>query len=372
MTFRAAVKRMVVGVDRAVYGRMVKWRRKNVLFDLRSAGHFTCLAPVIDGVTKWKDVRTYFTVSRRGQYKVSIAPVIRSFGLSQLVRASNDSLRYRRFDLAVYGDFNGALPKRPCTKIQVFHGIGAKAHPRFYSREWFTRYDYLFAIGPTRKQLLRDILGGAERPRVLDVGMPRADQLVRCNRPGPRNAQKTVLFAPTWTERSILKTDGAEILRALSNLPHRVRVKLHDKSAGIWRRVDPDKLALVARFNARGNLAVVKDPSPVAAVNESDVLVTDVGSIGFEYLLTGKPIVLFLNAQSEGHYLRRSFVDDLASVSYVVTSADQLSGAVAAALEESPARQEERRKKAGDYFYNIGRATGAALATIRRILDNEA
>ena len=134
------------------------------------------------------------------------------------------------------------------------------------------------------------------------VGYPKVDCLVDGSLDRSRVLREmgldpsapTVLYAPTWSPYSSLNQAGASIIESLARSGGNVIVKLHDRSydtsdrasGGVdWRL----RLERVCRdFGV--HLAGGFDASPYLVA--ADVLVTDHSSVGFEYMLLDRPVVV--------------------------------------------------------------------------------
>ncbi len=137
------------------------------------------------------------------------------------------------------------------------------------------------------------------------VGYPKLDALVAGGFDVPRvragmrlGPGPLALYAPTYSEASSLHLAGEAIVRALVSAGLNVAVKLHDRS------LDPDprynggidwraRFAALAAGLPPGTTVFVEtaDASPLLAA--ADLLVTDHSSIGFEYLVRDRPLLVY-------------------------------------------------------------------------------
>jgi CDP-glycerol glycerophosphotransferase len=135
-------------------------------------------------------------------------------------------------------------------------------------------------------------------------------------------------------------------------------------SGGInWR------VRLEALCHACGaHLAQDADASPYLLV--ADVLVTDHSSVGFEFMLLDRPIVvlecpwLITMARISTDKVRR-----LRRAADVVPSADAAATAVTRALSAPASLSAERRATAADLFYEPGGATARAVQSVYDLLS---
>jgi hypothetical protein len=168
-------------------------------------------------------------------------------------------------------------------------------------------YDRVFVAGEAAVHRHRAGLLEFDIARLVRIGRPPLDlhpAPLLC--PSPR---RTVLYAPTWegdadyNDYSSVDLYGADIVRAILALPDvRLVYKPHPKVTTSTNAAIRDGhhaiLALLARANNRepgaGHTAITVGDI-LAVMPQCDVIVTDVSSVGLDwlYLHTEKPMVLF-------------------------------------------------------------------------------
>ncbi len=211
------------------------------------------------------------------------------------------------------------------------------------------------------------------------VGYPKLDALVDGSIDGARvrsqlgldPSRPTVLYAPTYSTASSLHIAGEGIVETLFSAGFNVIAKLHDRSfdadprytGGInWRE----------RFRAlerpgRLRLAECADCTPLLAA--ADLMVTDHSSVGFEYCVLDRPLLVFDAPDLPvAARINPDKVALLRSVATVVRTCDELAGAARAALADPARLSAERRRIAGHMFFDAGRATARAVALTRDLL----
>jgi CDP-glycerol glycerophosphotransferase len=211
------------------------------------------------------------------------------------------------------------------------------------------------------------------------VGYPKIDDLV--NRAWPAAAVRislalapslpTVLYAPTFSPASSLHLAGPAIIRALLDTGANVIVKLHDRSAVPHPRhtAGIDWPATLGEFTTNPRFALARSADAGPFLSAADLLVTDHSSVGFEFALLDRPVIVF---DSPG--LRDAARIDLAqwellrSMADVVVRPDELPDRVRAALRD-PSRQRQARARAQELFAFPGSATERALSVVYELLD---
>jgi CDP-glycerol glycerophosphotransferase (TagB/SpsB family) len=99
-------------------------------------------------------------------------------------------------------------------------------------------------------------------------------------------------------------------------------------------------------------------------------MVTDHSSVGFEYLVVDRPLIVFdVPGLVEAARINPEKVALLRSAATVVRSVQELGAAARAALAEPGALSQRRRGVASEMFYEPGTATARAVALIHDLLD---
>jgi CDP-glycerol glycerophosphotransferase (TagB/SpsB family) len=102
----------------------------------------------------------------------------------------------------------------------------------------------------------------------------------------------------------------------------------------------------------------------------ADVLVTDHSSVGFEFMLLDRPLVVVdCPTLIEKARVNRDKVRLLRSAADVVGDADGVASTAIRALANPSRFGSERRTIAADLFYGAGSATARALTCIYDLLD---
>jgi hypothetical protein len=374
---RAEVTNGVHLVDDVVYG--IRQPRPRVLFEAASPVSLAVFRPVLDVLSRDPRIEVWFTAYDDAWTADDI------FGAAGITERVVDSrtAAWMKVDAYINTDFWNMtwLPRRT-TRIHMFHGVAGK-----YGLDAPTRIAPVVAsfdclMFPNQDRLNRYVAAGLIDPNSAQaslVGYPKTDCLVNGSLDRAAIARTlgldlrlpTVLYAPTWSRFSSLHAGGVEMITRLAEREMNVVVKLHDRSfdgtasgsGGIDWRARLEGLSRRCRLHvARGS-----DASPYLSV--ADVLVTDHSSIGFEFMLLDRPLVvidcpiLIQRARVSPDKVRL-----LRSAAFVVPDAPSTDRAVEWALESPGQHSAERRAIAGDLFYGAGGATARAVERIYHLL----
>lgn len=350
-------------------------RRRDVLVELRTPVYHAVLGPIAEALAAEPDVHVCYTSENPDRIK----PLVPSDRFLTHAQAE-----WRRFDLYVNADPWAAARLRRCAhRVNFFHGVAGK-----YDLDQpaglplgFEYYDYVAFINRDRMMRYLDARIVTSEQAVL-VGYPKLDKLatggfdaaaIRASL-GLRDGRETVLYAPTYSEASSLHLAGEAIVRALAGAGLNVIVKLHDRS------LDPDPrynagIDWRARFRAlerelpAGTVRFAEgaDASPLLAA--AAAMVTDHSSVGFEYLVRDRPLVVYDAPDlPRAARINPEKIAQLRSAATVVRTPAELADAVVGGLAQPDMLSPERRRVAQTLFHDPGHATARALGLIRGLL----
>jgi CDP-glycerol glycerophosphotransferase (TagB/SpsB family) len=101
----------------------------------------------------------------------------------------------------------------------------------------------------------------------------------------------------------------------------------------------------------------------------ADVMITDHSSIGFEFLVLDRPLIVFdAPGLTEAARINPEKVALLRSASTVTRTPDETARAASVALGNPATQSTARRQVAREMFFDPGRATARALHLIRELL----
>jgi glycosyltransferase involved in cell wall biosynthesis len=373
---RAAAMHVIHRLDDAVSALARANRR--VLFEAASPLSVAVFRSVLELLQRDPRIELWFTTSD-GAWDPST--VFGGAGITGNV-VPVQQVRRMKFDGYINTDFwNMTWMPRCSRRVHLFHGVAGK-----YGLDAPTRIAPVVAtfdrlLFPNRDRLSRYAEAGLidqDGATAALVGYPKVDRLVDGSLErgaiqhalGLDPAAPTVLYAPTWSPYSSLNIAGEEIIRSLARLGGNVIVKLHDRSydrsargsGGVdWRtRIE----GLCREWGV--HLAQDFDASPYLFI--ADALVTDHSSVGFEFMLLDRPVVvidcpeLLVKAR-----VNPDKVTLLRGAADVVAAAD-IAGAVRRAIADPLRLSQQRRRVAGELFYDPGGASARAALCIYDVL----
>lgn len=187
----------------------------------------------------------------------------------------------------------GYYAKRPgAFYLQTWHGTPLKriafdvADPRFAAGRYLTRlradiakWDALVSPNPFSTEVFRRAFG--YEGRVLETGYPRNDHLAAERAAARRglglaDGERAILYCPTWRDRP-----DFDLRLDLAALPGTVLLRLHPHAR--LDAVPPGVRDVSGHGDMRELLAA------------ADVLITDYSSAMFDFAVTGRPMLFFVD-----------------------------------------------------------------------------
>jgi hypothetical protein len=348
--------------------------RRDVLIELRTPVSHAVLHPIAEGLGGHPDVKIWYT----SEFPAHVAALVPAGSL-----LTHAQVEWRRFDLYVNGDPWAAARVRRCAhRVNFFHGVAGKYdldNPSGLPMG-FDSYTHVAFINRDRMQRYLEA-GVVTSAQAVLVGYPKLDRLangeydsaaVRAGL-GFLERRPTALYAPTYSPASSLHLAGEAIVETLTNAGFNVILKLHDRS------LDPDPrynegvdwrarcAALQRAHPGRVSFTEIADATPLLAA--ADLMVTDHSSIGFEYLLVDRPLIVFDAPDlPRAARINPDKVSLLRSTAAVVRTPEELAAAAVDAVRDPARMSPMRQRVARELFHDPGRATERSVTLLRSLL----
>ncbi len=364
--------------------------KKNLIFEITSPGEFWYVEPIWNKLKKDKQLEIYFSVRLNND----IPGLCWSDFMSLLTQCNLSENRIIPSDLArrtKYMDlflsptaWTESIPHESIPRIQIFHTIGSKS---MLSLENLFKFNVLFLTGPNQKKefeqkFIKKYPGKTELIRTFEVGYPKSDALIKKS----YNKEKimtdlsinpgkvTVIYAPNWELPASLHKTGHEIIQTLAKMDINLLIKLHHMS-----------LRSPKDFNATGGVdwrnelkkyqQTYSNVTPIFDLNSnpylyvSDIMVTDAGGVGFEYLLLDKPVI-FVDVPE---YFERYGCDGIdywgRCAGIIVKKTEDIPKAVQRALDKPMELSPQRKELISKIIYNPGCSADKAAQIILQLLS---
>ncbi|MCD4744612.1 MAG: CDP-glycerol glycerophosphotransferase family protein [Desulfobacteraceae bacterium] len=208
-------------------------------------------------------------------------------------------VRQSRIRLMIYSDYSELdLVK----SIQVFHECGDKnysEHPKI------VKYDLSFLAGDKIKDKLEQLGILKKLGKWEMTGYPKLDPVMSNKLIGTRkkvfdNHRKTILYAPTVLKERENEHEYSSVplwtKKVITSLykKYNIIIKYHGivrrESQNIYEQID----SLIIKLDAEGSVRLIIDDNIVEYMVQSDLVITDISSVAYEWFHFNKPI-LFVN-----------------------------------------------------------------------------
>lgn len=255
-------------------------------------------------------------------------------------------------------------------RIGMFHGAGPKKG--YLERMTGKEFDYIFSPGPFVHQLELSILGRrvGTKTEVIPIGLPSTDILAntldgRCEKTSKK--KPTVLYAPSWHwEQSMVSMDE-EILKSLSLLEAvHVVIRPHPNLLNPSRNNNVDWGSIIEKYISV-DFVLSKHESINELLIQADIIVGDVSSVMYEFLVFDKPGILYVKEETLEESIYAEAIKPLTDAYARIDDASSLEGLLSASLAGADVRREHRKLLKESTFYNIGFSASIAAKEIAKI-----
>src|SRR5699024_4757346 len=181
-------------------------------------------------------------------------------------------------------------------------------------------YDFVFTAGQAARERIERALYGMSDDRMLDVGRPQLDQprsippaWEEFKRAHPDG--KVVFYAPTWEGDSpsmsygTIAFNGEGIVTGLLDAGYRVIFRPHPRTGVMQHEFEKavETVTEIVESHPRGFL----DQSPDVSwqFDEADIAVVEMTAVAFDWLASGKPLVMIRPQDPDAEVLEGGLLD---------------------------------------------------------------
>ena len=196
-----------------------------------------------------------------------------------------------------------ALRYRHGLHVWVSHGESDKA---YMFQNTLKRYDFYFAAGQAAVDRVTRNIQNYNLERIKLIGRPQIKDVlpVPANFAKAQGRIKSVLYAPTWegvtraTRYSSIDTHGVELVEKLISLGYQVVYRPHPLAGSRDAKIAEADANIRALLKANNDDKVSQakhyvDNSTFGwQLNELDIMITDVSAVAYDWLVTGKPLLI--------------------------------------------------------------------------------
>lgn len=286
----------------------------------------------------------------------------------------------------------------------IGHGFSGK-HTR-WSLENIESFNHYFLYGPRDREIFSHVTkeypkSTIDKIKLWDVGYPKYDlnfknddsQIEEIRKSiGLDPSKKTILFAPAWDPKGVLRTHGLKLLILFENLKeYNFIIKLHPATlaskksrhydfytGGLdWRKEIADFMDKSKSYNLF--FPFIESINPLFKI--SDLLITDFSGVSLGFCLEDKPFI-FLDCHKFYDEKFKSLLSDTdesknnplfnngRKAATIVENLEDFNDAVKNVISKPEEKAEEREQVRSRLLYNRGHGTPSFLKVMNLILQH--
>lgn len=289
---------------------------------------------------------------------------------------------YKTFDAFWHDWFNiydilitTELERRPGwfvdgTAICMMHGAGAKVS--YIKTPEINDYDVIFSVGPILYEILNEYVH--DTVTVEAIGLPATDVLLDSNHsPVPLgikldSSKPTLLYAPSWAYDAKNVSMDDNILNELTKIKnYNVIIRPHPNLLKPKSCNGYDWNPSINKLKTNGvQVSYAEDHSVYELLPHIDLLIGDISSVTFEYLIFNRPIILYMKEGVLEASDAKEFTDPLFSATTRLVTAEDLQSTVNTLNHEKDGLAKARIEFLNNMLFNVGTATNNAVKTIEK------
>ena len=366
-------------------------QRTRIVFQAYAEHLAQCFAPIIDRLQKQApEVEVHFIVLPHPHFTFRSVIDLRSF-VRNCLKVSAPNVRFfwqvlwQKYDLLVCTDVYARFPLRSTKKVLLKHGAGVAS--RILTRHPFRKTIFDFDLVLVNGEADRDLLSrfGAEKfvaEKVIAVGLPYLDRLqtelgareVYRRRMGIAANKKVALIGPSWRGLQAIEARDPgyfdEIIAVLRELDWEILIKMHACSFNKAMAQGEDWAERLCRYS-QSRIHIDYDVDDVPAFLSADILITDISSRAFDFMLLDKPVIAVLPDNLFTDDLDRERIRLLRQGALLIHSPAELKSAITHGMNKHDLLRAGRQHLARRSFANPGRATQAVVEHLLRQVRTE-
>lgn len=342
---------------------------KTALFDVRHLYYLPQFIPVIDELLKRNNYAVYVTLSvAEGEEKENYFTHVFQDRQVHIIRGKTEKKRLAvcsslKPDILFVGNTGKIheLTKGNTLKVMIYHGIGLKTS---YYKDTSSDID-IYAI-ESQERVDNMLAKGFKKKRLALCGFTKLDPLIKSCEKDPQNLlkeigldvdRKTVLYTPTFYPSSIDKT-----VKSLRNNDYdfNLIVKMHQFSWQLEKY--RSHVEAISELGKKRNVYLIDKTefNIIQYYSVSDLLLTDISSTLFEFLVLNRPIVQCLDFSFRKHHklfpwlVNKRFDKarmEKVNFTYQINNADLLVESVNKILESPDELKNARTKAISDFHF---------------------
>lgn len=315
---------------------MAKFDYKYLLF-LTKNYSYSILKPLYNEIAKHKDAEVLWFSTKSERFDIK---------QENWLDSSEDILKYNPD--VIFAPGNIVPANWPGLKVQLFHGLGEEKQGHY-------RLNGLFHMYCTPGPFITEKFNRKKRSSrfiIAETGWPKIDNIYKSDSNDKifKDDDSTILYAPTFSEKLTSAIKLLSEIKKLQKHNYNWIVKFHElMDRGLvqeYKNLEND------------NFKVIEQDDIIPLMSESDILLTDISSVAYEYLFFDKPIITFR---------AKTRIDKGINI----LQADDLEGSILRALADSDEYKENREFYISELHpHRDGESAKRVLNAVNQVLAN--
>lgn len=337
------ILRLLLAIER----KILKFKtKKDILLIVPNEIMYAYTKPIYDRLAGDRRIRPWFCFCSPHRFRKRNLAAIRKEKLRTIpVRIA----RHLKWDLILYPVHRRRF-RADCKKIYIDHSMhmGKAANGESYKYGRHTRdknnnltYDKIFAASDHEKQLISKS-HPQHYPTVKVVGSLLADSLLASV--GRKEkileslnfdaARKTIMIASSWGPHCFAQNLGPKFIENLPALLEKYNVIFSIHQCNFLRKCSPqiDFTAVIRNARYANCRISSNNAESIDLLLAADLLITDHTSLGLYYLLLGRPIIFYENANVE--YTPGAMFFEFRKAAHVIHDIDSIKEDILQAFDE--------------------------------------
>ena len=363
--------------------------RKRLAFQAYSVHLAQCFVPIINRLREHvPDFDIDFLILSHPHFSFRSLWDLRNFARDNLQIPSRNvrffwQALWQKYDLLVCTDVYARFPLRRTKRVLLKHGAGVASRILKWNplRKTIFNFDLILVNGDADLDLLRHVCpGNFVDQKVIAAGLPYLDRLytqvtsreVYFGHMGLKAQKPVVLVAPSWRGLEALEVRQPgyfdALISAVIKLNVQVIIKMHACSLNKVMAQGKDWAKQINR-HVQPLVGVDYDVDDVPALQHADVLITDISSRAFNFMLLDKPVVVICPDEVFGDQLDRERINLMSQAAYLARSVEEVETRLAQALDKRNVSNAARVRIAHYCFANPGHAAEIVAAHLLKQMN---
>lgn len=357
-----------IRIIRYFFFKLLGNHKKHIIIDCPNSFHYFHIEPIIKQLIEHK--KFIITLIRWNGFESE-----HLMGVRYIDRDMLEKEIFTTYDIYLTTEF-GYIPwwfNKVC-KVFMLHGIGPKV--KYFASPKVKDFNIVFSPGPYIEKEQQDSL----RPgtKVFRVGLPATDTLVNDKHiklPSSihfKEPKPVLLYAPSWSSNVDYISMDNEIIHALANQdicnviirPHPLLMD-KDRCNGIDFKKEIEDAQKV-----HGNIQLYtgEKTSIYDIIRGADILLGDISSVSYEFLLLDRPIIMYMKKGVKEFYNNTSdYIQDTTNASSILETPEALTEILNECLSNKNHLSNQRKKLLDRTLYNPGNATSIAVESLSQL-----